>query len=122
MLGQVLAPAHRQIVDDHHVIAARHEGVDEMAADESGASGDEDAPSRRRHWPSSIRRSTRAGLPATTVRAGTFLVTTLPAPTIARSPISTPHRMVEPDPIDAPRRTTIGTMVQSASVCTSPSA
>ena len=35
-------------------------------------------------------RITRAGLPATIAYGGTFLVTTLPAPTMAPSPIVTP--------------------------------
>jgi hypothetical protein len=34
--------------------------------------------------------------------AGTSFVTTLPAPTIAFSPIVTLDKMVQPDPIDAP--------------------
>src|ERR687885_468181 len=50
----------------------------------------------------------RAGLPATTAPAGTSRVTTEPAPTIARSPISTPQRMVALLPMEAPRRTAVG--------------
>ena len=50
---------------------------------------------------SMIRRSL-AGLPATIALAGTFLVTTLPAPTMAFSPITTWESMVAPDPIEAP--------------------
>ncbi len=62
-----------------------------------------------------------AGTPATTVLAGTSLVTTLPAPTIAFSPIVTPHKMTLPVPMDAPRLTSVGTTAQSASVCSLPS-
>src|SRR6185312_14030020 len=68
------------------------------------------------------RRSARAGLPATTAPAGTSLVTTLPAPTTARSPIVTPQRIVADVPIDAPRLTRVGVTFQSASVCGLPSA
>src|SRR5690606_9050897 len=42
---------------------------------------------------------TRAGFPATTTSAGTSRVTTLPAPTTARSPMVTPGRMIAPPPI-----------------------
>src|SRR6476619_4937296 len=64
----------------------------------------------------------RAGLPATTARGGTSLMTTLPAPTIASSPIVTRDRIVALEPIDAPRFTTVGSTFQSASVCSSPAA
>src|SRR5215510_4766172 len=59
-------------------------------------------------WPLRVAPgcNTRAGFPATTAPAGTSLVTTLPAPTVAPSPISTPQRMVALEPIDAPRLTT----------------
>src|SRR5882724_6101494 len=53
-------------------------------------------------WFDSIGRNTFAGFPATMVFAGTSLVTTLPAPTIAFSPIVRFDRMVAPEPIDAP--------------------
>src|SRR5262249_10497973 len=66
-------------------------------------------------------RSTRAGLPATMVRAGTSRATTLPAPTIACSPITTFDRIVAPEPIDAPCLTCVGSTFQSRSVCSSPS-
>src|SRR5256885_11125407 len=92
-----------------------------MAADEAGAAGDEHGPLAA-HGRSSAGPSTRAGLPATIVRGGTSRVTTLPAPTMACSPISTPQRIVVPDPMDAPRRTRVGTTVQSAAPCTSPAA
>ena len=46
-------------------------------------------------------RNIRAGFPATTEFAGTSFVTTLPAPTIAFSPIVILARIVAPDPIDA---------------------
>src|SRR4029434_8136720 len=69
---------------------------------------------------SEINRRIFAGLPATMLFAGTSLVTTLPAPTIAFSPMETLLRIVEPDPIDAPFRTKVFSTVQSASVCSSP--
>src|SRR5678816_1017373 len=50
---------------------------------------------------------TRAGFPATIAFAGTSFVTTLPAPTSAFSPIVTFARIVAPDPIEAPLRTTV---------------
>ena len=49
--------------------------------------------------------------------AGTFLVTTLPAPTIAFSPMVTLARMVAPEPMDAPVCTQVGSTVQSCSLC-----
>ncbi len=69
-----------------------------------------------------VERSTRAGLPATTAPGGTSRVTTAPAPTIARAPISMPHRMTAPLPIEAPCRTTVPSIRQSFSVCGAPSA
>ena len=48
------------------------------------------------------------------VLGGTSLVTTLPAPTMAFSPIVTLARMVDPDPIDAPFFTKVGSTFQSA--------
>src|SRR5205814_2335709 len=71
--------------------------------------------------PSRSRRITRAGLPATIVRAGTSFVTTAPAPIIAPSPIVTPGRITAPLPIEARRLTTVGRTFQSASVCIDPS-
>ena len=65
-------------------------------------------------------RRTLAGLPHTIVRGGTLRVTTLPAPTIACSPMVTLGRMVAPDPIDAPFLTSVVSTFQSASVCSSP--
>ena len=62
-----------------------------------------------------IDRSTRAGLPATMASAGTSRVTTLPAPTMARSPMVTLERMVAPDPIDAPFLTSVVSTFQSCS-------
>src|SRR4029077_17879718 len=50
--------------------------------------------------------SSIAGLPAQTPRGGTFVRTTLPAPTSASAPISTPGRIVLFAPIRAPFRTT----------------
>ena len=49
-------------------------------------------------------RSGRAGLPATTVSAGTSRVTTLPAPIRARRPMVTNGKMVTPAPTCAPSR------------------
>jgi hypothetical protein len=62
-----------------------------------------------------MRRINRAGLPATIVFGWTSFVTTLPAPTIAFSPIVTPHRMTAPLPIDARLQTVVGTSAQSRS-------
>src|SRR5215475_8931436 len=67
-------------------------------------------------------RKTLAGFPATMAFAGTSLVTTLPAPTMAFSPMATLLRMVEPEPIDEPLRTMVFSTFQSASVCSSPEA
>ena len=50
---------------------------------------------------------TLAGFPATTARGGTSFVTTLPAPTTARSPTMMPHSNVALDPMEAPRLTTV---------------
>ena len=47
-------------------------------------------------------RNILAGFPTTTLLAGTFLVTTLPAPTKAFSPIVTFARIVAPEPMEAP--------------------
>lgn len=55
-------------------------------------------------------------MPATTALAGTSLVTTLPAPTMAFSPTVTPQSKVAPDPMDAPRLTRVGVQAQSDSV------
>ena len=41
-------------------------------------------------------------MPATTASSGTSRVTTLPAPTTARSPMVIPQRMVAEVPIEAP--------------------
>jgi hypothetical protein len=54
------------------------------------------------------------------VSGGTSRVTTAPAPTMARSPITTLARMVAPEPIDAPFFTSVRSTVQSASVCSAP--
>lgn len=53
---------------------------------------------------------TFAGLPATRLRAGTFFVTTLPAPTTAPEPIVTPDNTKAPAPIQtlSPITTGIG--------------
>src|ERR1039457_1576249 len=63
---------------------------------------------------------TRAGLPATTVSGGTSRITMLPAPIKAFSPTVMPHSSTAPEPIDAPRLTSVGTQAQSASVCNCP--
>ena len=55
------------------------------------------------------------------VSGGTSRVTTLPAPTMARSPMTTLARMVAPEPIDAPALTSVRSTFQSFSVCSSPS-
>ena len=71
---------------------------------------------------SRIERKTVAGLPATMVSAGTSRVTTLPAPTMARSPIVTLASTVAPEPIDAPFLTTVYSTFQSSALCRSPEA
>ena len=70
---------------------------------------------------SEMNRRNFAGLPATIALAGTSFVTTLPAPTIAFSPIVSLLMMVEPEPIEAPLRTIVFSTFQSASVCSPPS-
>ena len=65
-------------------------------------------------------RKSLAGLPATMALAGTSRVTTLPAPTMAFSPMTTFERIVDPDPIDAPFLTMVASTFQSFSVCSSP--
>ena len=55
------------------------------------------------------------------VPGGTSFVTTLPAPTMAFSPMVTLARMVEPEPMEAPFLTRVGSTFQSASVCSLPS-
>src|SRR5580704_10831192 len=65
-------------------------------------------------------RKTLAGFPATIAFAGTSLVTTLPAPTMAFSPIVILLKIVQPEPMDAPLRTTVFSTFQSASVCNPP--
>ena len=51
--------------------------------------------------------STRAGTPATVVRAETSRVTTAPAPMSARAPMRMPPSTTAPEPMDAPRSTTV---------------
>jgi hypothetical protein len=58
-----------------------------------------------------------AGFPATIEFAGTSLLTKLPAPTTAFSPIVMLQRIVAPEPMEAPRLTSVGTTAQSSSVC-----
>src|SRR2546427_11420201 len=65
-------------------------------------------------------RNRRAELPATIALAGTSRVTTLPAPIRAFSPIVMFARMVAPEPIEAPVRTSVGSTFQSFSVCSAP--
>src|SRR6185503_4606259 len=65
-------------------------------------------------------RSTRAGLPITMTSGGTSRVTTLPAPTMARSPIVTLDKIVAPDPIEAPFLTSVFSTAQSSPVWSSP--
>src|ERR1700691_5433574 len=64
----------------------------------------------------------RAGCHATIEPAGTSRTTIAPAPTNAPAPISTPHIMIAPLPIDAPFLTTVCSIFQSFSVCGAPSA
>jgi len=52
--------------------------------------------------------TTRAGLPATMVSAGTSRVTTLPAPIMAFSPMVMPQSSTALEPMDAPRLTRVG--------------
>jgi hypothetical protein len=52
---------------------------------------------------------------------GTSFVTTLPAPTMAFSPIVTLLKIVELDPTEAPFLTKVGSTFQSSSVCSLPS-
>ena len=54
-----------------------------------------------------LRFAILAGLPITVTLGGTSRVTTLPAPTMASSPILTPGRMIVPPPIQTflPMRT-----------------
>ena len=61
-----------------------------------------------------VTHNSRAGFPATIALAGTSLVTTLPAPTIAFSPIITLDEIVPPDPIEAPLLTSVFSTFQSA--------
>jgi hypothetical protein len=58
-----------------------------------------------RQTSASTSAATRAGFPITTARAGTSFVTTDPAATSARSPISTPGMITAPAPMRAPLRT-----------------
>ena len=67
-----------------------------------------------------MRRRNFAGLPHTIVRGATLRVTTLPAPTMACSPMVSLGRMVAPEPIDAPFFTSVGSTFQSFSVWRSP--
>src|SRR5260370_915029 len=59
--------------------------------------------------------------PPTMAFAGTSLVTTLPAPTIASLPTVTPQRLVTPEPIEAPFFMSVFSTFQSFSVCSCPS-
>ncbi len=52
--------------------------------------------------------------------SGTSLVTTAPAPTMAKRPMETPGRTVQPPPIDAPSATVTPLTVQSSSRLSSP--
>ena len=63
----------------------------------------------------------RSGRVSIEFDCGTLRVTTEPAPTSARSPISTPPSMVALLPMEAPRRTTVRSRVQSSSVWGEPS-
>src|SRR5437868_1997825 len=86
-----------------------------MTANEAGAAGDE--------YDHLLRSAiARAGTPATVAPGGTSRVTTAPAPISACAPMVTPHMMMAPLPIDAPRQTRVGTTDQSRSVWSSPPA
>src|ERR1700720_4856658 len=63
-----------------------------------------------------------AGFPATIAFAGTSFVTTLPAPTMAFCPTVTLHKIVAPDPTEAPLQIRVFSTFQSASVCRPPPA
>src|SRR5215469_4366772 len=67
------------------------------------------------------KRKNLAGFPATMLFAGTSLVTTLPAPTMAFSPTVTLAKIVEPEPIEEPFFTKVRSTFQSASVWSAPS-
>lgn len=54
-----------------------------------------------------------AGIPPTTVLAGTSLETTAPAATMAFSPMVTPGKIVAAAPIQAFRLTTIGLQISA---------
>src|SRR5207247_9362668 len=62
---------------------------------------------------SQTQPTTFAGTPATRACAGTSLVTTAPAPTIAFRPIRMPQRIVPLAPMDAPSATSVATTSQS---------
>jgi len=67
-------------------------------------------------------RKILAGLPATMACAGTSFVTTLPAPTMACSPMVTLASRVTLEPMEAPFLTTVGSTFQSTSVWRPPAA
>src|SRR5439155_19278777 len=68
-----------------------------------------------------IQPRCRAGFPTTSSCGGRSRVTTAPAPTMAKRPISTPGSTIAPAPIDAPRRTVVCPSSQSSAVCSVPS-
>ena len=61
-----------------------------------------------------------AGFPATVACGGTSRVTTLPAPTVANSPMVIPPRRVTLEPMEAPRLTRVFWQSQSAGVWSEP--
>src|SRR5262249_40964810 len=81
----------------------------------------EDTHSAASSMGSSTKRKILAGFPATMAWSGTSRVTTLPAPTMAFSPIVRLGRIVAPEPIEAPLFTRVRSTFQSASVWRPPS-
>lgn len=61
-----------------------------------------------------------AGFPATVACGGTSRVTTLPAPTVANSPMVIPPRRVTLEPMEAPCLTRVFWQSQSAGVWSEP--
>src|SRR5205814_9037462 len=113
-LAQVLTTPSREVVEDDDVGGAGvEELVDDVRADQARAASNTDAAATGKiHAGPSIARMTFAGLPATIIPGATSFVTTLPAPMMAPSPISTPPRILAPAPTDAPLRLNLGTNSQ----------
>jgi len=116
------SPLVRKIAAEHGVniaslqgsgVAGRVTKRDILGFIESGASTTTAPPASRFPLPGSfsphlhIHPTCRAGIPVTSAKDFTSLVTTAPAPTNAYSPSVTPHTTVAFAPIVAPRRTTV---------------